>query len=114
MSPTKLLVGKLDLCIPGFALYAWDGDKNLFLHNDELTVHGALSAFSTYFRDNSRSLDPGQLKSIGKLISQLVGGSDGELGNAACTCFLENLAGGYPQLEAVLTGEARRYWDAWK
>ena len=110
----KPLVQQLDQLIPGFESYAFDDDENLFLQDGELTAHGAFSAFSTYFREKSRSLEPDQLAGIGRVVNQIVGGPDKDLDNAACTCFLENLAGDYPQLESELLGDARRYWDAWK
>lgn len=44
----------------------------------------------------------------------MVGGPDRELDEAACTCFLENLATPDHPLSSHLAGPALRYWTDWE
>jgi hypothetical protein len=114
MTPQALL-DRLVALFPEFRAY-WDGPANYFRDDDgSFTLHGAFAVFSHFFRERHRSLQPDQVAALGALVSDWMASPDEALSNAAATCFVENVAGEECDwvLARHLTGEARRYWEAW-
>lgn len=109
------LLATLDDVFSGFRAACFS-DDNLFLaENGEISVHGVWAFCSQWIRPRLRDMTPATLEALDRILNAQVGGDDGELNNAAATCFLENLAGdhGTEKLRAHLTGEAARCWDCW-
>jgi len=97
----------LDGAAPGFRRYA-ESDGNLY---DRDSVHGLFAACSHFVRElpPARAVWP----AVAELVNRVVGGPDADLDNAACTCFLENLASRDHPLDQLLHGEALAYWRRW-
>ncbi len=102
------LVNVLDGVLPGFREYV-QSPENLF---DKTSVHGVFAACSHFLRDHEVAEDA--WSSLGPILNRIVGGEDERLSNAACTCFLENLAAPDHPLHAHLKGEALTYWKRWE
>lgn len=100
------LLSKLDRAAPGFRSHA-ESDSNLF---DRDSVHGLFAACSHFVRDPSAAP---VWSAVADLVNRVVGGSDADLDNAACTCFLEHLASRDHPLDPLLRGEALAYWRRW-
>jgi hypothetical protein len=73
------------------------------------------SASSRFFRERHEALASDRVAALGEFVSECMASSQAELGNAAATCFVENIAGEPCDCELArhLTGEARRYYRAW-
>ena len=97
----------LDGTAPGFRGYA-ESDGNLF---DRDSVRGLFAAFGHFVRE--RLPAPPVWPAVAELVNRVVGGPDADLDNAACTCFLENLASRDHPLDQLLRGEALAYWRRW-
>jgi len=115
MTPQALLDRLVDL-FPDFRAY-WDGPNNCLQGDDgSFTLHGVFIQLTDFFRDRHASLPADQVAALGEFVSKCMApADDGLLDNAAATCFVENIAG-EPcgrELSPHLTGEARRYWQAW-
>ncbi len=104
---SKYLIRLLDETFSGFNEYV-RSDDNLF---DQDSIHGVFAALAHFVKENAVSEQ--QWKAMAALIGEIVGGRDANLDNAACTCFLENLASRDHPLGAFLTGEPLAYWKAW-
>lgn len=100
----EYVLAMLDRVAPGFRGYAESTD-NLFARD---SVHGLFAAFSHCVRD--RHARDGVWPAVADLLNRVVGGPDPDLDNAACTCFLENLARRDHPLDPLLRGEALAYW----
>jgi hypothetical protein len=99
---------------------AWNNEDNLFIDEDgSFSVHGVFAEFSSFIRDNFGLLDENRRKKLFDYIEKCVTTdihSENGVSNAACTCFLENLAG-----EGVLSNtilkylgvESKKYFDKW-
>ncbi len=110
------LVERIDAILPGFRIDCLSGDENMHLGEDgSITVHGVWSFCSGWIRDRLAGMTRAQTRALAELLNSQVGGDDGDLDNAAATCFLENLAGdpGTDRLRKMLRAEAARYWDRW-
>jgi hypothetical protein len=104
---THSLISLLDQAVPGFRAYA-ESDDNLFQRD---SAHGVLAACSHFVTD--RSIPAGAWRPLADFMNEVVGSSDADLDNAACTCFLENLASPNHPLAPHLRGEALAYWQQW-
>ena len=92
-TPDELLA-RVSESVPGFGA-AWPG--SLFLEEDgSFTVHGVFSELSSYVRDHFPEFAQGTWTGLFQYVEQCVTtdvhSQDG-VSNAACTCFLENIAG---------------------
>ena len=101
------LVSRLEQALPGFRIYV-ESEANLF---DRSSAHRIFAACSHYVRE--RSVSPMAWQSLATLVNGIVGSSDAEFDNAACTCFLENLAETGHPLARLLRGEALTFWQQW-
>jgi len=54
------------------------------------------------------------LQRLAAFVNRVIGGPDEELENAACTCFLENLAAPGHPIRTLLSADALRYWDRYE
>lgn len=72
----------------------WNSEKNHFGDDDGFTAHGVCAEFSHYFIENYKEFFNEQLKTLFNKIEYLIVDSEpkGEIENALCTCFLENIA----------------------
>ena len=115
MTPQQL-VDTLGRLVPGFAAH-WAAGDSLYLDAaGGFTAHGAFSEFSGFVREKYRSLPPPSVQTLGAFISECLEGVHGEvIGNAAATCFLENLAGEefHDSFSKHLRPEARTFYDTW-
>jgi len=102
------LVARLDAALRGFQAYV-RSDDNLF---DPDSVHGVLAACSHFVRE--KLVEPAGWKALAELLNEMVGGNDKELDEAACTCFLENLAAPAHPVRTHLRGAALTYWVRWE
>jgi len=102
------LVVELDRTLPGFSSY-FQSQENLF----DGTAPCAVFAACTHFV-RERPLGVESWRSLAALINNAVGGSDEAMAEAACACFLENLAASGHPLKAFLDGDALRYWNEWE
>lgn len=96
----------------------WDSPDNCFRADDGDfidTLHGVFGGFSGCFQARAARFSPEQAAALGKFVSDCMASGDGDLDNAAATCFLENIAGQACAaiLAGHLSGEARRYLQAW-
>ena len=106
--PRERLISDLDRSVPGFAEFI-GSDANPFVAD---TPAGIFAACSHFVR--SRTLDPGGWQRLAHLLNDAVAGPDDEVAEAACTCFLENLATTDHPLKSFLIGEALRVWEQWE
>lgn len=115
-TPDELLA-RLSELVPGFG-ETWPG--SLFLEEDgSFTVHGVFSELSSYVRDHFATITEDTWRSLFRYVEQCVSTdahSESGVSNAACTCFLENIAG-EGELSSVasrhLGPESRKYFDQW-
>ena len=115
----KGLLENLVQIAPEF-LSAWNNEDNLFIDKDgSFSVHGVFTEFSSFMRDNFGLLDENRRKKLFDYIEECVTTdihSENGVSNAACTCFIEDLAG-----EGVLSNtilkylgvESKKYFDKW-
>jgi hypothetical protein len=115
-TPQELLQRLFELS-PGFRSI-WEAPDNLFISDDgSFTVHGVFSQFSGYAREGFGNFDQCTRTSLFRYIEECVNTdirSSVCVSNAACTCFLENLAGDGALSEEIrrhLGPEYRRYYD---
>lgn len=101
------VLAMLDRVAPGFRGYAESTD-NLFARD---SVHGLFAACSHWV--TAGHTPHGVWHAVADLLNRVVGGPDPDLDNAACTCFLENLARRDHPLDPLLRGEALAYWRRW-
>ena len=115
MTPQALL-DQLVVMFPDFRAY-WDDPGNCSRDDDgSFTLHGVFAEFTGFFRDRHAALPADQIAALEAFVSECMApADDGPLDNAAATCFVENIAG-EPcdrELSRHLTGEAKRYRQAW-
>ena len=115
-TPEELLA---QLCefLPGFGA-AWR--DSLFVGEDgSFTVHGVFSEFSSYVRDHFPEFGEHTWSELFVYVERCVATdkhSENGVSNAACTCFLENIAGEGELSRVVspyLGPESRKYFDQW-
>lgn len=102
------LVAELDQLLPGFADYVKSGD-NLF---DSGTACGVFAACSHFVSE--RSVSAATWAPLAMFLNAAVSGSDEAVVEAACTCFLENIADAGHPLKAFLVGNALSFWEQWE
>src|SRR6266404_8367060 len=92
-TPDELLKQLRDF-VPGFG-EAWR--DSLFVADDgSFTVHGVFSEFSSHVRAHFAEFDEDTWSKLFRYVEQCVTTdihSQAGVSNAACTCFLENIAG---------------------
>jgi hypothetical protein len=115
-APDELLA-KLCEFVPGFR-EPWP--ESLFIHADgSFTVHGVFAEFSSYVRSHFGEFDEDTRRKLFEYVEQCVTTdihSESGVSNAACTEFLENIAGEGELSRAVkpyLGPESRKYFDQW-
>ncbi len=119
LRPNELLE-QLTSFVPGFEAAWWN---SLFVGVDgSFTAHGVFSEFSYYVRTHFVEFDVDTWKKLFHSVEQCVltdlsdSHSQAGVSNAACTCFLENIAG-EGQLSHVVSRylgpESRKYFDHW-
>src|SRR5215470_16272973 len=94
------LAAHLGRILPGFGSYL-DSPDNLF---DRDTPFAVFAAASSFVRE--RPLPVETWPSLASFINSLVVGGDEPLAEAACTCFLENLADRNHPIRPFLEGPA--------
>jgi hypothetical protein len=117
-TPKELLENLVQIA-PEF-LSAWDNEDNLFIDEDgSFSVHGVFTEFSSFIRDNFGLLDENRRKKLFDYIEECVNTdihSEYGVSNAACTCFIENLAGEGTFSNTILKYlgvESKKYFDKW-
>ncbi len=105
--------------VPEFKSH-WEGSDNLFVERDgSFTVHGIFAELTYYLKKNLSGVEEPIRKELFLTIEKLVNTNQnfsGGVSNAACTCFLENLAGEGELSEIIskyLGPESRKYFDEW-
>jgi hypothetical protein len=109
------ILDRLVVLFPEFAAI-WDGPENYFRRDDgSFTRCGVFSEFSHYFRDHYEQFSSAQVAELGRFVSDCVASADTELGDAAATCFLENVGGERfsPDFRRHLSGEALKFYSRW-
>lgn len=101
------LVSRLDEAVPGFR--AWLQSDGALFETDN--AHGVFAACSEFVREQPAASN--SWPELAQLVNGIVDADDEELADAACTCFLENLAHREHPLSAVLQGGALSYWLRW-
>ncbi len=98
----------------------WESDDNLSVERDgSYSVHGIFAEFSNFIRDNFSEMEESVRKELFLTIEKLVNTNpsfSGGVSNAACACFLENLAGEGELSETIRTylgPKSRKYFDEW-
>ena len=88
------LIEELNSLVPGFNQY-WESDEASFNFGTESTIHGVFSDFSHVVISK---IGKGSLQNPEQVFAfiEAAVASKGELSNAACTCFLENIANRVP------------------
>ncbi len=111
------VLARLSELVPGFGA-AWPGGS--FIEEDGFfTVHGVFSELSSYIRDHSATIGEDTWRNLFRYVEQCVNTdphSENGLSDAACTCFLENIAGEAEISRTVLPhlgSESRKYFDQW-
>jgi hypothetical protein len=84
-------------------------EKNLFPRD---TVEGVFTACSWFVRRTRVGAE--SWAAVAQIVNLSAAAPDRALSDAACTCFLENVAAPEHPLKAFLEGEALRYWSYWE
>ncbi len=98
---------------PDFRAY-WAGE-NLYRDDDgSFTACGVFSHFTGFFREQHHSMEKDELEAVAAVVRRCE--KDEGLGEAAYTCFLENIAGDPPDetLAPYLSAEAIEFMSHWK
>jgi hypothetical protein len=114
MTP-QALVDRLVALFPDFLGY-WNDPGNCFRGDDgTFTVHGVFAEFTWFYRERHAELPRDRVALLGAFVSECMSADNGDLDNAAATCFVENIAGELCDraLSPYLSGEAKRCWLAW-
>lgn len=100
----EAVLEQLSMIFPDFAIQ-WAQDDNLATKPDgTFTFCGLFLEFTQYVRESFSEANEHQRLALFSLIEQCVSNSNDDLDTAACTCFLENIAG-----EGELSATVRRY-----
>jgi hypothetical protein len=115
-TPEELLA-RLSEFFPEFRT-AWNG--SLFIgKNGSYCVHGVFAEFTSYVRAHYADFSERTWRDLCEYIEQCVTtdvNSQSGIANAACTCFLENIAGEGDlsrMISRYLGPESRKYFDQW-
>jgi hypothetical protein len=104
----KGLIAELDGALPGFRGYV-ASEENLFGGE---TVEGVFTACSWFVRRTMVAAE--SWPALARIVTSAARAPDRSLADAACTCFLENVATPEHPLKGLLQGEALRYWSYWE
>jgi hypothetical protein len=117
-TPEELLNAILNI-VPEFGSN-WESPDNYFRSDDgTFTLNGVFAEFSHYVRDAFSNLGESQRLSLFELVEKCVRtdpNSDSGVSNAACPCFLENLAGEGRLSQPIapyLGPKSKLYFDDW-
>jgi hypothetical protein len=117
-SPQELLRAVLQL-LPDFADY-WGKPTNYFRDSDgSFSLHGLFSELTNYVKANFDKLDDVKRHALFKFVEECVvidPQSESGVSNAACTCFLENLAGEGDLSQSIVSYlgiKSKEYFDNW-
>jgi len=94
------LVALLDSPLPGFRQYVLSPENPFGADS----IHSVFAACSHFVGE--QQVPESAWNVLGSLLNEIVDGADGDLDNAACTCFLENVAVPDHPLRSHLQGEA--------
>ncbi len=113
------LLGALVAIFPTFQ-NTWDSEENYFRNKDgSFTYHGIFSEMTTFIRNNYEVISEDSRTALFRLVEECVNtdtNSESGVSNAACTCFLENLAGEGKFSENVsryLGPNSKEYFEKW-
>ena len=115
LTPQQVL-DRLVAILPAFGPY-FASDEACFRDADgSFTACGAFGDCSHFVRAHYASLTGEQRRRLGDFVLECMTDADRELGDAAATCFLENLAFEWfsKDFESYLTGEALKLYRAWQ
>ena len=113
---TQRILERLLSLFPDFAAF-WDGPDNYYRDDDgSFRICGVFSEFTFFFQQSYEQLSPSRLALLGVFVSECLEISDPDVGDAAATCFLENIADDprYAGFKPYLTGEAVRFFSYWE
>jgi hypothetical protein len=115
-TPDEILARLFEFA-PGFRS-AWP-HSHFVAADGSFSVHGVFAEFSSYVRTHFCDMDDETWKKLFKYVEECVTAdihSDSGVSNAACTEFLENIAGEGELSRTVLPylgPESRKYFDQW-
>jgi hypothetical protein len=107
MNPVEL-VAELNRILPGFADYLESSDNPF----DSDNQCGVFAACSHFVRERTVAVE--SWRGLGSFLNLQVAEPDGAMVEAACSCFLENLADSRHPLKPFLAGEALLFWEQWE
>ena len=117
-TPEELLKAVIQI-VPEFASY-WESPDNYFRNDDgSFSLHGVFAELTAYVRDNFSHFSDKQRHTLFEFVEKCVlldPNPNSGVSNAACTCFLENLAGDGKLSEAIapyLGVRSKEYFDEW-
>jgi hypothetical protein len=99
------LIAALDGALPGFLTYL-ASEENLF---DKDTLDGVFMACSWFVRRTTVAAEC--WPALAGIVNAAGAANSRDLADAACTCFIENIAATDHPLRPFLEGEALRYWS---
>jgi hypothetical protein len=103
------LIAELERALPGFGDYYSDPTENLF---DSGTLCAVFSACSSFVRERPVAAESWPL--VADILNRAAASPDENLAEAACACFLENLADTGHPLRRFLEGKALEFWVDWE
>src|SRR5579859_3809096 len=122
MSVAETIKTELISLCPNFAT-VWNNECDMWTDDQgHFTVHGVFAVFSHYIVDRIRRESDPDLRRVFEYLESKLTDDDSQVGNAACTCFLENLMNRVPttipreHLVPFLGPKSRRFcraWDEW-
>jgi hypothetical protein len=117
-TPDELLKALVQI-VPEFAQH-WGRPDNCFLKNNgSFSVHGVFAELAMYLKDSFWKMSDVQGRALFEFVETCVltdPNSDSGVSNAACTCFLENVAGEGDLSRAIgpyLGTKSKEYFDKW-
>jgi hypothetical protein len=115
VSKPRELLDRLLALFPEFAAY-WDSPENCFRNRDgTFTLHGAFAQFSLFLEECYERSPADRLAALAEFLTECMASPHSDLGNAAGTCFLENVAGErfHQDFRRYLSGEPLKYYSQW-
>src|SRR5262249_39290220 len=117
-TPEELLQSLAQI-LPEFALH-WERPDNYFRNDDgSFSLHGVFAELTAFFKDGFWNLSDTQRHTLFEFVEKCVltdPNSHSGVSNAACTCFLENVAGEGALSRAIdpyLGTKSKEYFDKW-
>jgi hypothetical protein len=90
LTPQQIL-DRLIAILPGFLAYWESAEACLRTEDGSFSRCGVFDDCSHFVRDHSAGLSPLQRRQLADFVLECMSSTDTELGDAAATCFLENL-----------------------